>query len=102
MRGAAHITGGGLPGNVPRMLPPGTRAVLQGASWPRPPVMDWLAQRGAVAPDEMLRVFNCGIGMAVIVQDPAAATALLQAEGETVFTIGRIEATDGPPGVVIE
>ena len=102
MRGAAHITGGGLPGNLPRVLPPGTRAVLQGASWPRPAVMGWLAQRGTVAPDEMLRVFNCGIGMAVIVADAAAATALLQAEGETVFTIGRIEAADGPAAVVIE
>ena len=102
LRGAAHITGGGLPGNVPRMLPPGTRAVLQGASWPRPPVMDWLARRGAVSPSEMLRVFNCGIGMAVVVDDAAAATALLQSHGETVFTIGRIEAADGPADVVIE
>ncbi len=89
LRGAAHITGGGLPGNLPRALPPGTRAVLDAASWPRPPVMDWLAERGGVAADEMLRVFNCGIGMALIVDDAAAATALLEEQGETVFTIGR-------------
>ncbi len=102
LRGAAHITGGGLPGNLPRALPPDTRAVLQGNSWPRPPVMDWLAQRGSVAADEMLRVFNCGIGMALVVEDAAAATTLLEAAGETVFTIGRIEAAAGPASVVIE
>lgn len=102
LRGAAHITGGGLPGNVPRALPPGTRAVLDGASWPRPPVMQWLAQHGGVAADEMLRVFNCGIGMVLIVDDPAAAIALLQQHHETVFTIGRIEAADGEPACIIQ
>ena len=102
LRGAAHITGGGLPGNLPRTLPPGVHAVLQGDAWPRPPVMEWLAQRGSVAPDEMLRVFNCGIGMALVVDDPDAATVLLQSEGESVFTIGRTEAADGPASVVIE
>jgi phosphoribosylformylglycinamidine cyclo-ligase len=101
LRGAAHITGGGLPGNLPRALPPGTCAMLDGAAWPRPPVMGWLAQRGGIAPDEMLRVFNCGIGMALVVGDPAAATALLQAQGETVFTIGRIEAAAGEATVRI-
>ena len=102
LRGAAHITGGGLPGNLPRALPIDTCAVLQGTSWPRPPVMDWLAQRGSVAADEMLRVFNCGIGMALVVEDAAAATTLLEAAGETVFTLGRIEAAHGPASVVIE
>ncbi len=102
LRGAAHITGGGLPGNLPRALPPDTRAVLDAAAWPRPPVMGWLADRGGVAPDEMLRVFNCGIGMALIVDDPAAATALLQAHGETVFAIGRIEQATGAASVRIE
>ena len=62
--------------------------------------MDWLARTGAVPADEMLRVFNCGIGMALIVEDAPAATALLEAEGETVLTIGRIEP--GPAGIVIE
>ncbi len=102
LRAAAHITGGGLPGNVHRVLPAGTRAVLRSGAWPRPPVMTWLAERGAVAADEMLRVFNCGIGMAVVVDDAPAATALLQAYGETVYEIGRIEAHDGPAMVVIE
>ena len=102
LRAAAHITGGGLPGNLPRALPPGVRAVLDGASWPRPPVMDWLARTGSVPADEMLRVFNCGIGMALVVEDGAAATALLQDAGETVFTIGRTEAADGPAAVMIE
>ena len=102
LRAAAHITGGGLPGNLPRALPPGVRAVLDGASWPRPPVMDWLARTGSVPADEMLRVFNCGIGMALVVEDGAAATALLQDAGETVFTIGRTETADGPAAVVIE
>ena len=102
LRGAAHITGGGLPGNLPRVLPHETKAILQAAAWPRPPVMDWLAKLGGVPPDEMLRVFNCGIGMALIVEDAAAATDLLQQHGETVFTIGRIEAAAGPASVVIE
>ncbi len=102
LRAAAHITGGGLPGNLPRALPPGTRAVLDAGAWPRPPVMAWLADRGGVAPDEMLRVFNCGIGMALVVEDAPAATALLQDHGETVFAIGRIEAADGPATVAFE
>jgi len=96
LRAAAHITGGGLPGNLPRVLPANTRAVLDAAAWPRPAVMDWLAHRGGVAADEMLRVFNCGIGMALVVDDAAAATALLTQHGETVITLGRIEAADGP------
>jgi phosphoribosylformylglycinamidine cyclo-ligase len=99
LRGAAHITGGGLPGNLPRALPRDTCAVLDTAAWPRPAVMDWLAQRGGIAPDEMLRVFNCGIGMALVVEDAAAATALLQAQGEAVFTIGHIEAAAGAAAV---
>ncbi len=99
LRAAAHVTGGGLPGNLPRALPPGTRAVLDLASWPRPPVMAWLAERGGVPGDEMLRVFNCGIGMALVVDDAPAAAALLQEHGETVFLIGRVEAADGPATV---
>lgn len=93
MKAAAHITGGGLPGNLPRVLPEGTRAVLDAAAWTLPPVFSWLAQSGGVAPEEMLRVFNCGIGMAVVTADPAAARAMLEAEGERVFEIGTLEAT---------
>ena len=99
LRGAAHITGGGLPGNLPRALPDGVHAVLDVRSWTRPAVMDWLAERGGVAAEEMLRVFNCGIGMVLIVDDAQAATSLLEEHGETVFTIGMTEA--GATGVTI-
>jgi len=101
LRAAANITGGGLPGNVPRMLPDRTQALLDAGAWPLPPVFRWLAQVGGVAADEMLRVFNCGIGMALVVSDAAAATALLVKHGETAFPIGRIEASDGPPTVQV-
>jgi phosphoribosylformylglycinamidine cyclo-ligase len=92
---AAHITGGGLPGNLPRVLPHGTCAVIDRA-WPVPPVFAWLARAGKVAEAEMLRVFNCGIGMVLVVADPQAAVAALAELGETAFTIGRVEAADGP------
>jgi phosphoribosylformylglycinamidine cyclo-ligase len=92
MKAAAHITGGGLVGNLPRVLPEGTCAVLDGNAWKLPPVFGWLARAGGIEAEEMLRVFNCGIGMAVVTADPAAARAVLEAEGETVFTIGTIEA----------
>ena len=98
VKGLAHITGGGLVGNVPRVLPEKTRAVLQKRSWPRPEVFRWLQDAGRVAEDEMFRVFNCGIGMAVVVAPShvAEAKALLEREGEQVYEIGRIEA--GPAG----
>jgi len=99
LKAAAHITGGGLPGNLPRVLPDGTRAVIDAASWKLPPVFAWLARAGGVAAAEMLRVFNCGIGMVLVVGDAAAARALLEAEGETVFAIGAIEAAEGEPEV---
>ena len=101
LKAAAHITGGGLPGNLPRVLPDGTVAALN-AKWPVPPVFHWLARTGGVSVAEMLRVFNCGIGMALVVSDPDAAIALLQAEGETVSRIGMIEAGDGPASVRID
>ncbi|MDE2576653.1 MAG: phosphoribosylformylglycinamidine cyclo-ligase [Rhodospirillales bacterium] len=98
----AHITGGGLPGNVVRVLPDGLCAVIEPASWTLPPVFAWLARAGGVAGEEMLRVFNCGIGMVLAVRDEAAARALLAASGETVFTIGRIEAAAGAAAVRID
>jgi phosphoribosylformylglycinamidine cyclo-ligase len=98
MKAAAHITGGGLPGNLPRVLPEDTVAVLE-PCWPIPPVFAWLARTGGVAPEEMFRVFNCGIGMAVVVADPDAATELLRDQGESVVRIGRIEIASGPPSV---
>jgi phosphoribosylformylglycinamidine cyclo-ligase len=87
---AAHITGGGLAGNLNRVLPAGLSAELDTSTWTLPAVFRWLAQRGGVAPEEMLRVFNCGIGMALVVEDADRAIALLEAAGERVFRIGHI------------
>lgn len=100
LEAAAHITGGGLPGNLPRVLPDGVVAALD-ASWPVPPVFGWLARTGGIAAAEMLRVFNCGVGMALVVSDAEAAIAALGAAGETVFRIGTIEAAAGPASVRI-
>jgi phosphoribosylformylglycinamidine cyclo-ligase len=96
LKAAAHITGGGLPGNVPRVLPDGMVAALQ-PTWPVPPVFGWLARTGDVPTEEMLRVFNCGLGMVLVVADAdaEAAAALLSGAGETVFRIGSIEAAEG-------
>ena len=102
LKAAAHITGGGLPGNVPRVLPKGTRAVIDAAKWKLPPVFAWLARTGGVEAEEMLRVFNCGLGMVLVVSDPVAARGILEAEGEAVFEIGHIEASDGEPDVRID
>jgi len=103
VKGLAHITGGGVVGNVPRILPPGTRAVIRKNAWPRPEVFKWLQQTGNVAEDEMWRVFNCGIGMVVVVprDKVQAACALLEREGERVYEIGAIEQSSGEPDVVI-
>jgi phosphoribosylformylglycinamidine cyclo-ligase len=101
----AHITGGGLLENLPRVLPAGTRAVLDARNWQRPPVFDWLQERGAIEDREMLRTFNCGIGMCVIVpeQQADAANVALSQAGETVWRIGRIEGSGEPePEVVVE
>jgi phosphoribosylformylglycinamidine cyclo-ligase len=99
----AHITGGGIPGNVPRVLPAGTRAVIESASYRRPAIFDWLQSHGNVAPDEMLRTFNCGIGMVVVIapQDAPRALSMLQAAGEQVFLAGRIEPHQGEPEAVV-
>jgi phosphoribosylformylglycinamidine cyclo-ligase len=97
VKGLAHITGGGLVGNVPRILPPGTKAVIKKASWPRPQIFKWLQEAGNVAEDEMFRVFNCGIGMVIVVPRDklATATMLLKREGELAYEIGAIEASGG-------
>ena len=99
----AHITGGGLPGNVPRVLPPGTRAVIDARSWSRPPIFDWLQERGGVDDTEMFRTFNCGIGMVLAVDASHAETALkiLGQAGETAHIVGHIESFDGAPEVEI-
>jgi phosphoribosylformylglycinamidine cyclo-ligase len=98
LRGAAHITGGGLIDNPPRMIPGDAKLKLQidVGSWTVPPVFDLLARGGGVAPDEMLRTFNMGLGMLVCV--PAAKTrearAMLEEEGETVFEVGEVASSD--------
>ena len=94
VKGMAHITGGGLLLNVPRMLPEGLQARLERSLWPRPEIFDWLQQQGNVADAEMHRVFNCGIGMAVVVAsgDAGRAIAELNASGERAQRIGTIVA----------
>jgi phosphoribosylformylglycinamidine cyclo-ligase len=89
-----HVTGGGLLENLPRVLPPQCKAVIDLASYQRPAIFDWLQQQGGVAEKEMYRTFNCGIGMVVCVPTAAAEQALrvLAEQGETAAVIGRIEA----------
>ncbi|MFZ1418071.1 MAG: phosphoribosylformylglycinamidine cyclo-ligase [Burkholderiaceae bacterium] len=105
IKGMAHITGGGLTENVPRVLPDGLQAVIHANSWTRSPLFQWLQQAGNISDDEMHRVFNCGIGMVVIVSanDTNQARKILSAQGETVFTLGEIRALPAgeAPTVVI-
>jgi len=98
VRGVAHVTGGGLPGNVPRALPPGTVAVLDRRSWPLPGVQAELIRRGGVDDDESLRVFNQGLGMVVVVPEPEAGAALelLGDRGVRAAVVGTVVA--GAPG----
>ncbi len=97
VKGIAHITGGGLVGNVPRMLPRGARAVLRKKAWPRPQIFDWLQREGKVAEEEMLRVFNCGLGMVLAVarEDVGSAKAVLAVRDELVYEVGEVEAGAG-------
>ncbi len=99
VKGLAHITGGGLVGNVPRMLPAGTHAVIRKHSWPRPPLFQWLQAQGDVAEDEMHRVFNCGIGMALAVSPANVRRTLVRLKrlGEVAYEIGAIEKGRGEP-----
>ncbi len=99
----AHITGGGLPGNVPRVLPANMRALIDAHTWKRPAIFDWLQDGGNVTDDEMYRTFNCGVGMVLAVdpKDAGATLDLLSHAGETAFLIGHIEAHQGLPEVVI-
>jgi phosphoribosylformylglycinamidine cyclo-ligase len=93
IKGLAHITGGGLPGNVPRCLPDGLRARLDARTWKAAPVFGWLQKVGGVPTDDMLRTFNCGLGMIVVVDsnDAAKVSKALADAGETVSTVGVIE-----------
>jgi phosphoribosylformylglycinamidine cyclo-ligase len=103
VKGLAHITGGGLVGNVPRVLPKGTKAVLNKKQWPRHDIFRWLQKNGNVAEEEMFRVFNCGIGMVIVVAKDKVqmATMLLKREGELAYEIGTIEAGGDEPEAVI-
>lgn len=105
IKGMAHITGGGITENVPRVLPEGLTAEVRQGSWAMPPLFSWLQEQGNVTDQEMYRTFNCGIGMVLIVaeQDAAAAQALLSAEGEQVWPIGHIraQAAGEAPTVVV-
>ena len=96
VKGLVHITGGGLVENIPRVLAENLTAVLDAKAWEMPPLFKWLQQHGGVADAEMHRVFNCGIGMTVIVskENADAAMAQLQAAGETVYRIGEIRARE--------
>ena len=93
IEGIAHITGGGFPGNVPRVLPKGVRARIDPGAWPRPPLFDLLQREGGIDDEEMLRVFNCGIGMVLVVPPEQASDILdrLRAVGERAYRIGQIE-----------
>ncbi|MEO0620213.1 MAG: phosphoribosylformylglycinamidine cyclo-ligase [Pseudomonadota bacterium] len=103
VKGLAHITGGGLTENLPRVLPSGLTAHIDRTTWEMPPVFTWLAREGGVSDAEMLRTFNCGIGMvAVVAADTADRVArVLEQCGETVFRIGSLEAgEEGVPAQV--
>ncbi|MFT4027070.1 MAG: phosphoribosylformylglycinamidine cyclo-ligase [Novosphingobium sp.] len=101
VRALAHITGGGLLENVPRVLPEGLHARIDADAWDQPRLMAFLQAQGNIEPEEMARTFNCGIGMilAVAAEDVAGVTADLAAAGETVFAVGAIE--DGPRGCTV-
>jgi phosphoribosylformylglycinamidine cyclo-ligase len=105
VKGLAHITGGGLIDNIPRVLPKGVAAHVQRGSWKMPPLFTWLKQQGNVSEREMFRVFNCGIGMVAVVSPDEAekAEALLTEAGETVWRIGTVQRRrgDGPQTVIV-
>ena len=98
----AHITGGGIPGNVPRVIPKGLQAVIRRKAWTVPPIFPWLQKAGNVPPREMWDVFNMGIGFVVVVSPYYAdhVAGILTRAGETVYNIGRI--TRGDAGVVLK
>jgi phosphoribosylformylglycinamidine cyclo-ligase len=104
VKGLAHITGGGFPDNIPRVLPKGLGARIDLAKVPALPVFKWLASEGGIARDEMLRTFNCGIGM-IAIASPKDAGALTQAfanVGERAMTIGTVVRADGGTRVVYD
>ena len=104
VKGMAHITGGGLVDNVPRVLPENTQAILHRDSWQMPELFRWLQMKGGVADAEMVRVFNCGIGMVVIVSPDQAEIAIksLTAQGLKAWTVGEVvERPAGAPQTIV-
>ena len=102
IKGLAHITGGGLIENIPRVLSESCHAIVEADSWPLPPIFGVLQQGGRIAPEEMARTFNCGIGMAVLVSADTADAVARELEGATeeiVFAIGHI--VEGPRGCTV-
>ena len=99
VRGLAHVTGEGIPGNVPRILPPGRRAFIKRGSWPLPPVFAWLQKLGEIEQDEMDTVFNCGIGFVMIVSRFFADSIQRQLEHDRIPTYVIGEVREGESGV---
>lgn len=105
VHGLVHVTGGGFEGNVPRVLPKGVRARLDTQAWPRPEVFDWIARAGELPETELLRVFNCGIGMIAAVPEEQADDVIhrLQGLGERGYRIGAIERKSaGEPAILFD
>ena len=104
VHGLAHITGGGLLENIPRVMPQNTQAILEKDSWVTPAIFDWLQQQGNVAQQEMYRTFNCGVGMTLIIHpdDQQTTLAHLSQQGLTAWPIGRIGSHQGAPVVQIQ
>ena len=102
VHGVAHITGGGIAGNLKRVLPEHCRAELNRANWPQPAIIDWLQQTGDIDDEELLRTFNCGLGMVVVVAAEQASAVLdvLNRHGEQSFIVGKV--CTGSRGVVID
>jgi len=99
----AHITGGGLLENLPRVMPAGTQAVIDSSRWQRPPIFDWLQENGNIVDDEMYRTFNCGVGMVLCVAeaDVEQTVSLLSEQGENASVIGRIERAENSSEAVV-
>lgn len=96
IKGLAHITGGGLLDNVPRILQPGLQARIEASAWRMPALFEWLQREGDIEAQEMYRVFNCGIGMVIVVSQDSASTVTqtLSEAGETVYALGQIQSCD--------
>lgn len=103
VKGLAHITGSGIPGNLPRCLPQGTRAVLEQANWKLPPIFELIAARGNVPRDEMFNTFNMGLGLIAVVSSPDVPPAMraLKAAKVDAWEVGRIEKGDGEPTATV-